>query len=92
MTRPRAVPEQAFIPGTEPVKNAKVHNKAIAAARAQQEYLIAKTRRDDTHKVLQVAMEKEGLKEYEYDRVSARRIPSERVVATMTADPPIDLD
>ncbi len=85
-------PQQAFIPGTEPVKNAKVHNKAIALARATVEATLAKSRQVDCAKTLKAAMKKEGLSEYHYDRVDVTVTPSETIKATLSADQSVSVE
>ncbi len=71
--------EQAFIPGTEPVKNTKVHNKAIAFARADEEYKLAKAKRDERHEVLKVAMVQESLERYQYGEIDAQMVHADHV-------------
>ncbi len=83
---------QAFMPGQEPAKNKKIHPKAVAFWNAERDYKTAKKRRADANATLLVTMEKEGLDVYQFERVTAEVIHSDRVKVKYAPDPSVDTD
>jgi hypothetical protein len=57
---------QAFLPGTEPVKNAKVHPRAINYADARDARMECNRIEKEAHDDLLATMLEEGLEVYEY--------------------------
>jgi hypothetical protein len=57
---------QDYLPGTEPVKNKKVHPKALHYAAMRDDRIAANVAEKEAHDTLLAAMLEEGLEDYQY--------------------------
>lgn len=62
----RASDGQTFLPGTEPEKNAKVHNAALRYIRERDKRIAANQEESDAHNTLLNLMIEQGLESYVY--------------------------